>query len=378
VEHVSEQGDALLPERIDPEVAKAAIQTVPRIIMGKQEADVNRLRSITARVDESVSKYLTLLYNQQAELVKQFHQRVEGVRPEIAAQVDNYQTEMSSKIEAIKERFAPWLSTLEADISSWSEREHQWAEEESAHKRSLDEARRAKESASRRLEALKRRQDSEAQRVIHNYANLIEEEWRKIDFLEVERNREADNLQRAQEEIVTLRRRVAGDFSSLMRRVNRLHDVHVRSQGETLQRLYRSSPQIVTVHFPIWICVMESPRGWHYWVFPPVVMVKPSSGLRHLFGTFAGPVLSVEPQARKLYSLLKRKLEDALRRDPSLERQVREKALESNALESPLIVDALDRGLRYLMNHQNLKPEEAQTFDQLFRSLAMSPSGDKG
>ncbi|MBI2165736.1 MAG: hypothetical protein HYU29_04965 [Chloroflexi bacterium] len=372
-EYAAAPQSVILSPRVSQEVAIVTLRTLSQLLEGSRDTDSRRLEDLSALIKESCVQVTSQLDQEEVELMKRHHQQREGVRPGVEKQVRSHQESIASKTASVRQGYEPLISGLEVEISQWQRAEEEWKDKPDEYARSLSRVTKAKDAATRRLNRVLAQRDKEVEQIVHSYANLIDQEWAKLESLERGMEHQMKGLKAIKEETLDLSSQAEKRIDKLRRRLRSLNSSAEDGRAKTVSILQGDGDSLNTLYVPVWIALFESPKGKRVKVIPPMVFKGHSSLGGRVSALLRLRRVPLKYDVTGLGQVLGRRLEQAFPGDASLAQEVIEKGSRSNVLGRPETTTALEKGLRHLVVlSAGIKDSQARRVRESFLSIEPS------
>lgn len=345
---------------LQPRLSTAhAIESVRRLrgIVESMEKDMREVTAAEGSLAAVVARARNDLATRREEIVRSYNQRIEQVKPEVAAEVTRLEREREGRWTAMAPKLVDLQAAVrktEADLVSWD-----------TQSRRRDDPSAAAQARTRRDEtrlALDRARD-DVQRFQADMAQMraaydrqVQTQWDRIRLLEREREAEVGQLHQEEQSLAAAAERVATGIRNV-----------IKNLGDAVQFLESQGvpanvPDTTLVYMPIFVASFWSDRGRRMVVYPPMVARSGKGIMGSLKSTFGGAVLPLEPKTQRFEEIFRGGIEKALAEDASLSALVASVGNANNVLHLGNLKSLLSRGLAEMKTQGWIKDKHEREF----------------
>jgi hypothetical protein len=380
ISHNTLSGHILSP-RITMEQLKSELETLFKLKESCQN-DIIQLNNVLAQIEAITNKWIEYLTKHQLQVREDFDEKIAEIRPEVEANVRDYQQKLNYELHSIEMSTTPMISTLESQISRLRMEEEMYKKQEETYKKINNPA--AAEGARKMKDNVKKiRQKTEDQlkqvienkkrqikMITDNYNKLIEKEWERIRSLESERDNIFNLLERKKTEISKLVDNLRDKISKLVNSktsiIGSIEEVGTHIPSEIEEQF----GECFHLLMPLIIACLQGEKS-RYVIIPPSV-IKEKGTLRITKSLFGGIALPLEPITERFEKIAKR-FEEMLKADSNLEKEISTMGHVNDILHLQETKELLAEGLKELRNLSLINDKQFQeitsAYEEYWRAI---------
>jgi len=380
ISHSTVSGHILSP-RITMEQLKSELETLFKLKESCQN-DIIQLNNVLAQIEVVTNKWIEYLTKQQMQVREDFDKKIAEIRPDVEANVRDYQQKLNYELHSIEMSMAPMISTLESQISRLRMEEEMYKKQEETYKKinpaaaegarkMKDNTKKIREKTEDQLKKVIENKKRQINMITDNYNKLIEKEWERISSLEHEKDNIFNLLEHKKTEISKLVNNLRDEISKLVKSktstIGSIEEVgaHIPSEIE------KQFGECFHLLMPLIIACLEGEKS-RYVILPPLV-IKEKGTLQITKGLFGGIALPLEPITERFEKIAKKRFEEMLKADSNLEKEISTMGLVNDILHLKETKELLAEGLKELRNLSLINDKQFQeitsAYEEYWRAI---------